>query len=185
MTQLPAFVSRPMVDAYADALGADAVAPTPTPAGTVVDSPLTDGVPARLALDASRTLVLAVPVGVARVLLDADPLTVVWDDRTVGTSTDRTPVDMPRPRLTLLVDERIADSAVLVEHRAIRFADSGQAQVEVVVDRLVLTAAALRSAGRSSSRIVLRWRDLLVAGDVGPASTAGDPALDLVRRSAP
>ena len=183
MTQLPAFVSRPLVDAHADALGVDVVAGVPAPAGVVVDSPLTDGVPARIALDASRTLVLAVPVGVARVLLDADPLTAVWDDLTAGTSTGRTPVDVPRPRLTLLVDERIADSAVLVEHRPIRFADNGLAQVEVVVDRLVLTAAALRSAGRSSSRLVLRWRDLLVADDVGPAPTAGDPAIDLVRRS--
>ena len=113
-------MTRPLVDAYADALGAGRVRRRRSPRGTVVDSALTDGVPARLALDASRTLVLAVPVGVARVLLDADPLTVVWDDLTAGTSSDRTPVDLPRPRLTLLVDERIADSAVVIEHRPIQ-----------------------------------------------------------------
>jgi hypothetical protein len=185
MTQLPAFVSRPLVDAYADALASDAAAPTVASPSAVIDSALTDGVPARLALDAARTLVLAMPVGIARLLLDADPLTVVWDDLAADTSTDRTPVDVPRPRLTLLVDERIADSAVLVEHRPIRFADSGRAQVEVVVDRLVVTVAALRSPGRSSSRLVLRWRDLLVADDHGPAPTNADPALDLVRRSTP
>jgi hypothetical protein len=139
----------------------------------------------RVVLDASRTLVLAVPVGAARVLLDADPLTVVWDDLIAGTSSDRMPVDLPRPRLTLVVDERIADSAVVVEHRPIELADSGRAQVEVVVDRLVVTAATLRSPGASGSRLVLRWRDLLVAHDSGPAPTPGDPALDLVRRSAP
>ena len=53
----------------------------------------------------------------------------------------------------------------------------------MVVDRLVLTAATLRRPAASGSRIVLRWRDLLVADDLGPAPTPGDPALDLVRRS--
>ena len=182
MTQLPAFVTRPLVDAYADALP-PAVTPPPVTPATVVESALTDGVPSRLALDASRTLVLAMPVGVARVLLDADPLTVVWDDLTAGTSSERTPVDLPRPRLTLLVGERIADTAVVIEHRPIQLADHGRAQVEVIVDRLVLTAATLRSPGPSGSRLVLRWRDLLVADDLGPAPTPGDPALDLVRRS--
>ena len=184
MTQLPAFVTRPLVDAYADALGPDVFPAAVTPAGTLVESGLTDGVPLRVVLDASRTLVLAVPVGAARVLLDADPLTVVWDDLTAGTSSERTPVDLPRPRLTLVVDERIADSAVVIEHRPIQLADNGRAQVEVVVDRLVVTAATLRAPGASGSRLVLRWRDLLVAADSGPAPTPGDPALDLVRRSA-
>jgi hypothetical protein len=184
MTRLPDFVTRPLLDAYADALDPDLIRPTVAPAFTVIESGLTDGVPARLALDVSRTLVLAVPLGVARVLLDADPLTVVWDDLTAGTPTGRATVDLPRPRLTLLVDERIADSAVVVEHLPIQFADGGRAQVEVVVDRLVVTAATLRSPGASGSRLVLRWRDLLVADDSGPAPTSGDPALDLVRRSA-
>src|SRR4051812_42862292 len=106
MTQLPAFVTRPLVDAYADALGPVAATRSVTPPATVLESALTDGIPARVALDASRTLVVAVPVGVARVLLDADPLAVVWDDLTAGTSFDRTPVDQLRPRLTLLVGER-------------------------------------------------------------------------------
>ena len=186
MTQLPAFVSRPLVDAYTDALAAGAAAPPVASPSAVIDSALTDGVPARLTLDAGRTLVLAMPVGFARVLLDADPLTVIWDaDVAADTLTDRTPVDVPRPRLTLLVDERIADSAVLVEHRPIRFADSGRAQVEVIVDRLVVTVAALRSPGRSSSRLVLRWRDLLLGGRTRSRPTNGDPALDLVRRSTP
>jgi hypothetical protein len=184
MTRLPDFVTRPLLDAYADALGPDAIPPAVVPAFTVIESGLTDGVPARLVLDASRTLVLAVPLGVARVLLDADPLTVVWDDLTAGTSTERTPLDVPRPRLTLVVDERIADTALVVEHLPIQFADGGRAQVEVVVDRLVVTAATLRSPGASGSRLVLRWRDLLVADDSGPAPTSGDPAVDLVRRRA-
>jgi hypothetical protein len=182
MTQLPAFVTRPLVDAYADALGPVAATRSVTPPATVLESALTDGIPARVALDASRTLVVAVPVGVARVLLDADPLAVVWDDLTAGTSFDRTPVDHLRPRLTLLVGERIADSAVVVEHRPIRLGDQGRAQVEVVVDRLLLTAATMRSAGRSGSRLVLSWRDLLLATDVGPVPMSGDPALGLVRR---
>ena len=106
---LPAFVTRPLIDAYADALPDQLVPSGAADAGTSLDSALADGVPARLPLDASRSLVLAVPVGVARVLLDADPLTVVWPS-----SAERVPVDLPWPRLTLVVDERIADSTAVV-----------------------------------------------------------------------
>jgi hypothetical protein len=178
MTQLPAVVTRPILDAYADALTLPSASPAAVAPDTVVDSALTDGVPTRLLLDASRSLALAVPIGVARVLLDADPLTLVWS---AGVSPlVRTPVDLPRPRLTLLVDERIADSTAVVEHTPLLLADRGRAVVEVVVDHLVLTAGTLRGRGRFDSRIVLRWRDLLVASPTGPAAVVGDPALELV-----
>lgn len=175
---LPAFVTRPLIDAYADAL-TSAVSPRgAVDAGTLLDSALADGVPARLPLDSSRSLVLAVPAGVARVLLDADPLTVVWPS-----PLDRTPVDLPWPRLTLVVDERIADSTAVVVGTPVLLADHGRAVVSVTVDQLVLTAGTLRAPGRFGSRVVLRWHDLLVAPGNGPAAVVPDPALDLVRRA--
>lgn len=182
MDALPALVTRPLVDAYADALD-----PTPPPAAepphATVDSELPDGVPTRLALDPSRLLVLTVPVGTARPLLDADPRIVVVDDRVIAAAPadERTPLDLPRPRLTLIVDGHIADTTTVVPHVPLRLGDGVRAMVEVIVDGLLLTSGALRGPGRFDSRITLRWRDMLAAGDTGPAPTPGDPALNLLR----
>lgn len=182
MDAVPALVTRPLVDSYADALDPARLAAAEPP-GTTVDSELPDGVPTRLALDAERLLVLAVPLGTARSLLDADPRTVVVDDRAVGSGPPdkRAPLDLPRPRLTLIVDGRIADTTAVVPHVPLRLADGARTVVEVIVDRLVLTSGALRGPGRFGSRVTLRWRDLLLASDTGPAPTPGDPALDLMR----
>jgi len=186
MDAVPALVTRPLVDAYADALD-PAPPPAPEPPRTTIDSELTDGVPTRLALDATRLLVLAVPLGTARPLLDADPRTVVVDDRAIAAAPadERTPLDLPRPRLTLLVDGHIADTTAVVPHVPLRLADGVRTVVEVIMDRLVLTSGALRGPGRFDSRITLRWRDLLTAADTGPALTPGDPALNLMRGATP
>jgi hypothetical protein len=181
---LPALVTRPLADAYADALGPAAPAPADPPRSTV-DSELPDGIPARLALDGTRVLVLAVPLGTARPLLDADPRTVLVDDRAIAAAPpeERAPLDLPRPRLTLITDGRIADTVAVVSHVPLLLGDGPRSVVELIVDRLLLTAGSLRGPGRFGARIVLRWRDLLTAGNTGPAPIAGDPALTMMRGS--
>jgi hypothetical protein len=182
MDILPALVTRPLIDAYADALD-PAPPPAAEPLRAVLDSPLRDGVPTRLALDTTRLLVLAVPLGAARPLLDADPRTVVLDDQAIASARagERAHPDLPRPRLTLLVDGRVADTGAVVPRAALRLGDGTRMVVEVIVDRLVLTSGTLRGPGSFDSRITLRWRDLLAADDAGPAPTVGDPALNLMR----
>lgn len=186
MDALPALVTRPLLDAYAEASSAPRPA-TAEPTRATLDSELTDGVPARLSLDGGRSLVLAVPLGLARPILEADPRDVVLDDTVIAAAPpgEHVPIDRPRPRLTLIVDGRIADTVLLVPHVPLRLGDGLRAQVEVIVDRLMVTAGALRGPGRSDSRLVLRWRDLAVAGDAGPAAGAGDPALRMLRRETP
>lgn len=186
MDVLPTLVTRPLADAYADALD-PAPPPAAEPPRTTVDSELPDGVPTRLALDATRVLVLAVPLGIARPLLDADPRTVVVDDRAIAAAPtgESAPLDLPRPRLTLIADGHIADTAAIVPHVPLLLGDGDRAVVEVIVDRLHLTSGALRGPGRFDSRITLRWRDLLTAGDTGPAPTPGDPALNMMRGVSP
>jgi hypothetical protein len=180
MDVLPALLTRPLVDAYADAL--DPAPPgAAEPPRTTVDSELPDGLPARLVLDATRLLVLAVPLGAANPLLLADPRTVVVDDRAAVPAPESVPLDLPRPRLTLIADGHVADTTAIVPHVPLPLADGARAAVEVIVDRLLLTSGALRGPGRSGSRITLRWRDLLTADDTGPAPTPGDPALEILR----
>ena len=187
MDVLPALVTRPLVDAYADTSTQRRPPAVAEPLPATLDSELTDGVPARLTLDASRSLVLAMPLGLARPLLDADPRIVVVDDAAIAASppAEHVPIDRPRPRLTLIVDGRIADTVTLVPHLGLQLGDGTRALIEVVVDRLVVTAGAMRGPGRSDSRIVLRWRDLLHAPATGPASTPGDPALQMLRGEVP
>ena len=182
MNVLPALVTRPLADAYADALD-PAAPPPPDPARSLVDSELPDGIPARLPLDGSRLLVLAVPLGSARPLLDADPRTVVVDDQAFAATPpdDRAQLDLPRPRLTLIAGGRVADTVAVVPHAPLVLGDGLHSMVEVTVDRLVLTAGSLRGPGRFGARITLRWRDLLTAGNAGPAPVPGDPALIMLR----
>lgn len=183
MNALPALVTRPLIDAYADALAADAGPAPAEPDRVTVDTDLGDGIPARLPLDGTRSLVLAVPLGVARSLMDADPRTVVLDDGTFAATAPgvTVPVDLPRPRLTLVADGRIADTVVVIPHRPLWLGDGGAAAVEVIVDTLVVVAGTLRGPGRQQSRLVLRWRSLQAAGDTGPGVVPGDPALDVLR----
>jgi hypothetical protein len=179
---LPALVTRPLLDAYAETSAANHPVAAEPPRISVT-SELTDGIPARLALDGGRRLVLAVPLGLARPLLEADPREIVLDDAAIAAAPpgEFAPIDRPRPRLTLIADGRIADTVALVPHVRLRLDDGPRAVLEVIVDRLVVTAGALRGPGRSDSRLVLRWRDLSVAGDTGPAAGPGDPALRMLR----
>jgi hypothetical protein len=202
MSLLPSVISRPMVDAYTDALTKPVLTTTERPGPTGPTEPtgsstgsstgqqllqldLSAGIPATIGLDGTLSLVLAVPLGVAGVLLAADPLMVVFD---TGASDLSDPaagreLDSAWPRLTLVSGGRIADTAPVTVGVPVRFRDGAGAVVEVVVDRLVLTAGSLRSPGRFGSQIALRWRDLRLAADVGPPASTGDPAVTLLANS--
>ncbi|HEU5111328.1 MAG TPA: hypothetical protein VFT95_22535, partial [Micromonosporaceae bacterium] len=71
MPTLPAVISRPPLD--------DPPAPVTDPAEFVLRLELSAGLPARIDLDPVRGLVLAVPLGVARAVIAADPAAVLFD----------------------------------------------------------------------------------------------------------
>jgi hypothetical protein len=178
MPSLPSFLGRPVLDQTAAA---------PVPADEprqLVQMDLTAGIPAVIGLDAGRSLVLAVALGVAGALLAAEPLAVLanTDDPPFGPAPDvRRDPAAPGPRLTLVDGGSIADTVAVVPGVRQRLGLGSAAAVEVVVDRLVLTAGSLRSPGSYGSRISLRWRDLRTATDTGPPPATGDPALTQLR----
>jgi hypothetical protein len=131
---------------------------------------LTAGIPARIDLDGARGLVLAVPLGMARPVLACNPLAAVFD----SLDPDAAAV---QPRLTLLDDGAIADTAAVVTGVPLRLGHGTAGVVEVVGERLLLSAGSLRRPGDYGSRIVLRWRDLRAAPATGPPAAAGDPAI--------
>jgi hypothetical protein len=167
---LPALISRPSLDAVP--------VPPPDPALLVVKQELSAGLPVRVDLDAARVLVLAVPLGMARAVIAADPSAVVFDTGVAN------PPDLTAgrddggawPRLTLVVNGAIGDTVPVVRGVPFRLA-AGPAVAEVTVDELVVAAGTLRSPGRFGSRLSLRWRDLGLATDDGPPRPAGDPGI--------
>lgn len=170
MPALPALLGRPLL-VTGPAQAADL---------RVLQLDLTVGLPARLALDATRSLVLAVPLGVARAVLAADPLAVVVEtgDPAMGVAPhERRDTDRCWPRLTLVDAGRIGDTVPVVVGVPMRLGRDGAAVVEVLVDHLRVTAGSLRSPGRYGSRIVLFWRDLQRAPDRGPPAAVGDPSI--------
>jgi hypothetical protein len=147
----------------------------------VVRQEVTAGMPVRIDLDAARALVLAVPLGVARAVIAADPSAVVFDAANPGDSTAFRDYGAAWPRLTLVVTGAIGATVPLVAGVPFRLAGSpGVAVVEVTVDELVLTAGTLRSPGRFGSRLSLRWRDLTLGPDTGPARPLGDPGIPVL-----
>ena len=172
MPMLPALISRPAGD----------VVPAPLP-GTAsgpersVREDLAAGVPARVGLDATRALLLAVPLGTARAVLDADPLAVVYDSAAPQGATQLRDAAAAWPRLTLLLGGAAGDTVPVVPAVPVRLAVGATAAVEVTVDRLVLTAGSLRSPGRFGSRLELRWRLIGPAPDAGPPAAVGDPSI--------
>ena len=178
MPSLPSVLTRPL-------LNGTSPAPSPDDA-QLVQLDLTAGIPAVIALDASRSLALAVPLGVAGTLLAADPQAVLVDtgDAVLQPAPDQHRDPMaPGPRLTLLASGTIADTGAVVAGVPLRLGLGSAAAVEVTVDRLVLTAGSLRAMGDYGSQITLHWRDLHAAPDTGPAPAAGDPALSQLRPS--
>lgn len=167
MPTLPALINRPLLDTA-----------TPTdPDLVVVRQELSSALPARIDLDTTRGLVLAVPLGVARAVMAADPATIVFDTAAVVAARS---YDATWPRLTLVTGGAIGTTAPVVPGVPIRLAPaSPSATVEVIVDQLVITAGTLRSPGRFGSQLVLRWRDLAPAPDEGPPPALGDPSIPL------
>jgi hypothetical protein len=180
MPALPSVLTRPLLD----------VTPArPAPDGGAQQSvqlDLTAGIPALIALDAGRSLALAVPLGVAGALLAADPLAVLIDTRDAAyqpaPGEQRDPM-APDARLTLIADGTIADTGAVVAGIPLRLGLGSAAAVEVIVDRLVVTAGSLRAMGDYGSQITLRWRGLRTATDTGPPPVTGDPALTQLRPS--
>lgn len=173
MPTLPALISRPLQDAG------------PVPA-VGVDQPslgvrqeLVSGLPARIDLDAARSLVLAVPLGVAGVVIAADPSAVVFDTGVANPPDVTAPRDRGAawPRMTLVVTGTIGETVPVLLGVPFRLAGPGPAVVEVVVDQLVIATGSLRGPGRFGSRLALRWRDITLAPDAGPPPPLGDPSI--------
>jgi hypothetical protein len=170
---LPALISRPLFDVP--------VLPGPDePPPQVLKQELTSGLPVRVDLDGARSLVLAVPLGVARSVLSADPQAVVFDTRAaVDPAVARDP-GAAYLRLTLLSGGVIGETVPVVAGVPFALRLGAVAAVEVTVDLLVVTIGTLRSPGQFDSRLALRWRDLGPAPDTGPPRPTGDPGIPVL-----
>jgi hypothetical protein len=183
MPVLPALISRPLSPAPpAPPAGPDLAGALPF---LTVTQELSAGLPTRIDLDAGRRLVLAVPLGVARAVITADPSAVVFDSAALDPPDPAALRDggAAWPRLTLVLADEIGQTMPVLPGVAGRLTgpDPAVAVVEVTVDRLVITAGTLRSPGRFGSRLTLRWRDLSLGLDAGPASGTGDPSIPPAR----
>ena len=174
MPTLPAFISRP------DA-SLPAAEPVAGPAYATVTLALDSGVPFRIPLDGTRSLLLAVPLGQLRRWMGDDPSTVIVD--TTVTSLPVTPpgptrnLDNVGPRLTLLLSGAVGDTTSFATGSPATLTMNGQAVVEVVVDELTITVGSIRSPGQYGSSISLRWRDLHPAPNSGPPDAVLDPSI--------
>ncbi|MET8850182.1 hypothetical protein [Amycolatopsis sp. NPDC004625] len=175
---LPGLISRPPFDVPA-VPGPDVPASGPA-APRVLKQELTAGLPVRVDLDGARGLVLAVPLGVARSVLAADPQAVVFDTRAGADPAAARDAGAAWPRLTLLSDGAIGETVPVVAGVPVALRLGAVAAVEVTVDLLVVTIGTLRSPGRFGSRLALRWRDLGPAPDTGPPRPAGDPGIPVL-----
>lgn len=177
MDPLPPLLTRPAV-LLADVAPDVLAEPSPAAAAgeTTLRQPLDTGVPARIPLTGQRVLVLAVGLGRARELMDADPSAVAVDLAAAGTPAEPDP-DRPVARLTLLDGATLGDTVRVVAGVRSTLAVGGGAAVEVVVDALTITAGSLRSPGQYGSSITLRWRAIGTAPDDGPPPAPGDPSL--------
>jgi hypothetical protein len=143
---------------------------------------LDGGLPARIALDGGRTLILAIAVGQARRWMADDPSVIAVDlpPRAATGSAELRGLDTPVARLTLVAGGRIGDSVPVIAGRQAILASDGVGSVEVVLDRLVVSVGSLRSPGLYGSEIRLRWRPLDVAPPDGPAQVDLDPTIPRV-----
>jgi hypothetical protein len=173
---LPSFLSCPAV-LLADVLPGAASGPAAAlPGETTLRQALDAGVPARLPLTGQRALVLAVGLGRAREVMDADPSAVVID-LAAGDAGAAADPDRPVARLTLLDGPTLGDTVSVVADVRGTLAVGGVAAFEVVVDALTITAGSLRSPGQYGSSVTLRWRPVGAAPDDGPPPAPGDPSL--------
>lgn len=178
---LPALLDRPDAVLPDAGSGAAASAAVAAPTYVTIQLALDGGIPARVVLDGTRTLVLAVPLGQARRWLNDDPSAIAIDTSTAAAPAappePQRPLDEPAARLTLLESNAIGDTVPAATGEAAILTVAGRAVVEVIVDALTISAGSLRSPGQYGSSIALRWRDLRPAPNAGPVLATGDPSI--------
>lgn len=170
MLLLPALISRPLLDAPAGP--ADPAEGAGAPQAVQLD--LVSGLPAQIGLDATRSLVLSVPLGVAGGVIGADPLAVAFDTAAPGDPGTLRDGGAAWPRLTLVAAGALGETVPAVAGVPFRIRMAATAVLELTLQQLMITAGSLRGPGRFGSRIVLLWRDLFPAPDTGPPPSAGD-----------
>jgi hypothetical protein len=176
---LPALLSRPPFDV--PALPAPG-APTGGPAAPqALRQDLSSGLPVKVDLDGARSLVLAVPLGVARSVLSADPQAAVFDTRALlaGDPAAARDAGAAWPRMTLVAGGAVGETVPVLAGVPFALRLGTAAAAEVTVDLLVVTVGTLRSPGQFGSRLALHWRDLGPAPDAGPPPPDGDPGIPL------
>jgi hypothetical protein len=140
------------------------------PAGfTVVDEPLVDGLPHRMALGADLTAVLTVPTGQALTWRDTDPTERVssGEDGLLpaaapeGGAPEGGAVDRPPARLFVLRGDEVLGSVPLVLGRRARVSDDGLppgVQLEIALLSWDVRAGTLRGPGDVGARLSFAWR---------------------------
>ncbi len=154
---------------------APSAAAAPPPGYTLLDTTLSQGLPARFPLSARLTLALVLPTGLARPWLRADPATVVsTSEEPPPDGASRRPglADAARPpiRLVLVADGRRVSEVPLVRGaERLLPADPGR-PAEIAVRPLGwrVTAGALVGPGTSGSWLRLAWRSVGTAPDYPP-----------------
>jgi hypothetical protein len=136
---------------------------------TLIDEPITSGLPFSLQLEADTRLVLTMPSGLAVTWRDSDPVAVVSrsdDDLTPLTPpTVAEPIgNLTQPPVRLLMERAgvmVASVPLAAGLRRI-LPDSGQpdrgGRIELAVLAWDLRAGSLRGSGDFGSRITLAWR---------------------------
>jgi hypothetical protein len=157
--------------------------PSPTaapPAGyALVESTLTQGLPARFPLGPRLTLAVTVPTGLARAWVRADPALVVSssDEPSAAGIADagRVPI-----RVVLLADGGLVGAAPLVRAVEVLLPGAPDRPVEVAVVALGwrVTAGALVGPGGPGSWLRLAWRRVGAAAD-RPSRIPARPAESL------
>jgi hypothetical protein len=135
---------------------------------TLVDAPITRGLPHRFMLDQRIRLTLLVPHGLAHEWRDADPQAVVSasdDERARSTAAQiarHSEIARPPVRLMVEVDTVLQESVAVVVGSGLSTPGIGSetrgVKLELVILSWLITAGSMRSAGDYGSRIRLAWR---------------------------
>jgi hypothetical protein len=146
------------------------------PAGfTLVDEPLVDGLPHRVALGSDFTAVLAVPSGLALTWRDADPIEPVTSSGTgllpvAGVLVDSPDVGELLARLFIIRDDAVLGALPLVLGLRARVPDDGVGesgvQLELIVMSWEIRAGSMRGPGDFGARFSFAWRRLMPAPDL-------------------
>jgi hypothetical protein len=147
-----------------------AQAPALPPSFTLVQQPLTAGLPFTFALDAHWSVTLRYPTGVMLPWLDADPHAVASSDASERaapaaaagvTLRDPVRVAVARNGATRAVVPLSAGRRALVVDDGVR-----PAALEIVIERWTIAAGTVCGPGDFGSSLALAWRDASAAIDV-------------------